>query len=66
MSCAAGNCFFRALGDQLHSSGADHARLRREVIDHVQSHEDAFAAFVEDDEGFETYVDRMRKVRTEQ
>ena len=30
----------------------------------MESHEDEFSPFVEDDEGFEKYMTRMRKVRT--
>lgn len=56
-----GNCLFGALGDQLRGRDADHAQLRREVVDFVQAHPNDFAAFIEDDEPFEDYCQRLRE-----
>ncbi|KAN0065491.1 hypothetical protein ACQY0O_001328 [Thecaphora frezii] len=55
-----GNCLFRALSDQLYGSPAQHARLRQETCDHLASHADRFAAFV-DDRPFDDYVRLMRE-----
>lgn len=44
-------------------SEKDHGKIREEVVQYMESHHDEFAPFVEDDEGFEKYMKRMRKVR---
>ena len=59
----AGNCFFRAICDQLYGRDGDHLQLRRDIVRHVERHPDAFAAFVEDDEPFDAYCTRMQEVR---
>lgn len=56
-----GNCFFRALGDQLQGDENLHVSLRQRVLDFIEQHEEDFAPFVEDDEPFAKYVARMRK-----
>ncbi|KAG2496057.1 hypothetical protein HYH03_005976 [Edaphochlamys debaryana] len=56
-----GNCFFRALGDQLHGDEGVHPQLRHRVVSYMVEHEEDFAPFVEDDESFGTYVARMKK-----
>ena len=43
-------------------SEKEHSRIREEVVQYMESHHDDFAPFVEDDEGFEKYMKRMRKV----
>ncbi|EFJ40092.1 hypothetical protein VOLCADRAFT_100184, partial [Volvox carteri f. nagariensis] len=56
-----GNCFFRALGDQLQGDERQHVQLRQRVVSYMLDHQDDFAPFVEDDERFDSYVARMKK-----
>jgi OTU domain-containing protein 3 len=58
-----GNCFFRAVADQLGKGSAKHADVRADVMQYIVDHKVDFAAFVEDDEDFVSYVARMRRVR---
>ena len=52
-----GNCLFRSLSDRLFDDrGREHDRVREEVCDFLESHEDVFCAFVvldddDDDDG---------------
>mmetsp|Transcript_24894 Transcript_24894/g.64837 ORF Transcript_24894/g.64837 Transcript_24894/m.64837 type:complete len:470 (+) Transcript_24894:306-1715(+) len=57
--CAAdGNCFFRAVGQQL---GKEHSLLRKETCDYIEDNEEVFRPFCEDeDESFEEYLKGMR------
>lgn len=59
-----GNCFFHAMADQLGllEAGA-HAVVREKVCAYIAAHKDDYVAFVEDDEDFDSYVNRMRRVR---
>jgi OTU domain-containing protein 3 len=56
---ADGNCFFRALADQKYGDESRHGELRRDVVEHVREREESYAPFVEDDESFEEYCERM-------
>lgn len=58
-----GNCFFRAVADQLHGDASRHPEIRRQVVQHMRDNEDLYAPFVEFDEAFETYAERMARVR---
>ncbi|GAB4817133.1 hypothetical protein N2152v2_004179 [Parachlorella kessleri] len=58
---ADGNCFFRALSDQLHGNEASHGQLRAKVMAHVEANSEQYEPFVEDDEPFAKYLARMRK-----
>lgn len=58
-----GNCFFRAIADQLDGNGGCHADCREAVVEHMKANPESFAPFVEDDEGFDKYIARMRRVR---
>jgi OTU-like cysteine protease len=40
----------------------DHGKIREQVVQYMEKHRDEFAPFVEDDEGFEKYLTRMRRV----
>jgi len=57
-----GNCFFRSVADQICGRPEQHARFRQEIMDFVEEHEDDFKWFIEDDEEFEDYIARMRKL----
>jgi len=59
---ADGNCMFRSLSFLLHGwADEDHLQMRTEVCQHMEDNKDFFAPFVEDDEGFDAYLGRMRK-----
>lgn len=58
---ADGNCFFRALADQRYGDEARHAEVRAAVVARVAARRDDFAPFVEDDEDFDAYVERMAR-----
>jgi len=58
---ADGNCFFRAACDQLDGPGGDHAALRAQLVAHMQLESDSYAPFVEDDESFDKYCERMAR-----
>ena len=58
---ADGNCFFRALADQRYGDESRHAEVRRRVVARVEARREAFAPFVEDDETFDEYVERMAR-----
>ncbi len=57
-----GNCFFRAVADQL-GPPADHAALRARTVAFMQAHRADFEPYLEDDEKFEHYCERMARVR---
>ena len=71
---ADGNCFFRSLADQLSSKSSwipedldrengeiTHAALRKFILGYVKKNRDMFEPFVEDDENFDDYFNRMKK-----
>jgi OTU-like cysteine protease len=58
-----GNCFFRAIADQLGKPADEHHKVRGAVVDSIAEHKDEYAAFIEDDEDFDAYISRMRRVR---
>ena len=59
---ADGNCLFRTLSFLLHGwVGEDHSDMRAKICDFISDNQDDFAPFVEDDEGFDSYLKRMRK-----
>ena len=64
---ADGNCFFHALGDQLYGQSTTPNQatdLRKTVVDYIRNNRDSFDPFIEDDEPFEDYVNRMGEVGT--
>lgn len=58
---ADGNCLFRALSHQLFGEEGEHAAVRREICQHMSAHSDWYQLFVEDDEPWPRYLDRMEK-----
>lgn len=56
-----GNCFFRALSDQLHGRESDHKAIRDAICNYMKINEEEFKLFVEDDEPWDEYLGRMRK-----
>ena len=56
-----GNCFFRAISDQLDGNQHNHASYRARVCCHMEEMRDFYAPFIEDeDETFDEYMTRMR------
>ena len=66
---ADGNCFFRSvfdqLSDQLDSTDdmgiRDHDSMRKEIVQYIKEKQEYFSCFVEDDEAFDDYIERMAK-----
>lgn len=62
---ADGNCLFRSLYDQLEcledtrGEVEDHVDLRKKIVQEISAGEEFFKFFIEDDESFEDYVERM-------
>ena len=56
-----GNCFFRAIADQLVGDEEHHLLYRKRAVDHMSKNEQLYKFFVEDDEPFADYVKRMRQ-----
>lgn len=48
-------------GDQLYGKGARHKEVRETVCAHMEERREFYECFVEDDEGFDKYVRRMRR-----
>ncbi|KAE8908276.1 hypothetical protein PF010_g9532 [Phytophthora fragariae] len=57
---ADGNCLFRALGDQLYGDQHRHEEVRGKLVDYLEQHRDDFEPFMEDEEKFDRYCERMR------
>ena len=58
---ADGNCFYRAVMDQLEGPRGDYRAIRAQIVDHIEANKRAFEPFVEDDEPFERYCAKMRR-----
>ncbi|KAK9788141.1 hypothetical protein WJX73_008434 [Symbiochloris irregularis] len=56
-----GNCFFRAVADQLGNT-ISYVDLRSKVVSFMLQHRADFEPFMEDEEAFDTYCARMAKV----
>ncbi|CAM9337729.1 unnamed protein product [Hapterophycus canaliculatus] len=56
-----GNCLFRSLADQLEGRPQDHSSIRSKVMDHLERNREVFEPYVEDDESFDDYLERMRR-----
>lgn len=48
--------------EALQGDEGNHLDLRQRVVDFIEQHPDDFAPYMEDDEDFESYCRRMRKV----
>lgn len=55
-----GNCFFRAVSDQLYGTEQFHSNLRHRACDYILRNRSRFIDFVEDDQSYEEYVADMR------
>ncbi|OEL32731.1 OTU domain-containing protein 3 [Dichanthelium oligosanthes] len=56
-----GNCFFRAMGDQLEGSEEEHMKYRTMVVEYIVKHREEFEPFIEDEVPFEEYCESMLK-----
>ena len=54
-----GNCFFRSLSHQLEKTESNHAKYRSEICAHMRANGVLYSPFVQDDESFETHLNRM-------
>lgn len=55
-----GNCFFRAVSDQLYGTEQFHYDLRQRACDYIVRNKQLFIDFVNDDQSFDEYVADMR------
>lgn len=55
-----GNCFFRAVSDQLYGTEDYHMKLRERACDYLLLHKEHYRFFVDDEQSFEDYVSEMR------
>uniref|UniRef100_A0A0D9WAY7 OTU domain-containing protein n=1 Tax=Leersia perrieri TaxID=77586 RepID=A0A0D9WAY7_9ORYZ len=58
---ADGNCFFRAIGDQLEGNEEEHMKYREMIVKYIKEHRVDFEPFIEDEVPFEKYCDNMIK-----
>lgn len=60
---ADGNCFFRALSDQLSGSQEGHLVLRQLVMDYIDEHREKFEASIDHHHfcNWEDFMDKMRQ-----
>ncbi|KAI3991134.1 hypothetical protein MKX01_022355 [Papaver californicum] len=56
---ADGNCFFRAIADQLEGNEEEHNKYRLMVVKYIQDHRLEFEPFIEDEVPFVEYCDLM-------
>jgi OTU domain-containing protein 3 len=55
-----GNCLFRSISDQLYSDQSHHLEIRHQVMNYIHDNQEHFQLFIEDDEPFGDYLDRLR------
>ncbi|GAV80931.1 OTU domain-containing protein [Cephalotus follicularis] len=58
---ADGNCFFRALADQLEGDEDEHGKYRSMVVQYIAKKREMFEPFIEDDVPFDEYCQSMEK-----
>ncbi|WJX95174.1 ubiquitinyl hydrolase 1 [Trifolium repens] len=56
---ADGNCFFRALADQLEGNEEEHRKYRSMVVKHILDNRETFEPFIEDEVPFDEYCQTM-------
>ena len=54
-----GNCLFRSVSDQMDNTEKNHKLYREICIDYMKKNQDEFAPFIEDDETYDKYLERM-------
>ncbi|KAJ4714837.1 OTU domain-containing protein 3 [Melia azedarach] len=58
---ADGNCFFRALADQLEGNEEHHQKYRSMVVQYIEKNRETFEPFIEDDVPFNEYCQSMEE-----
>ncbi|KAJ0457706.1 putative ubiquitinyl hydrolase 1 [Helianthus annuus] len=58
---ADGNCFFRALADQLEGDEDVHVKYRKMVVQYIMKNRESFEPFIEDEVPFDEYCQSMEK-----
>ncbi|XVF17652.1 hypothetical protein REPUB_Repub10bG0141500 [Reevesia pubescens] len=58
---ADGNCFFRALADQLEGDEEEHGKYRSMVVQYIVKNREMFEPFIEDEVPFDEYCQSMEK-----
>ncbi|KAH1202610.1 OTU domain-containing protein 3 [Glycine max] len=56
---ADGNCFFRAVADQLEGNEEEHGKYRSMVVKHILDNREMFEPFIEDEVPFDEYCQSM-------
>ncbi|XP_074377737.1 OVARIAN TUMOR DOMAIN-containing deubiquitinating enzyme 7 isoform X3 [Apium graveolens] len=56
---ADGNCFFRALADQLEGNEDEHMKYRKMVVDFIRNNQETYEPFMEDQVPFDEYCQSM-------
>lgn len=56
---ADGNCFFRAVADQLEGNEEEHQKYRSMVVQYIVKNRETFEPFIEDDVPFDEYCQSM-------
>jgi len=56
-----GNCFFRAIADQLYGSEFRHNKLRKDVVDHLKANKEEYRLFMENDIKIDKYIRLMSR-----
>lgn len=56
---ADGNCFFRALADQLEGNEDEHMKYRKMVVDFIRNNQETYEPFIEDQVPFDEYCQSM-------
>ena len=56
-----GNCLFRAVSEQIEGNENNFIEYREKCINYMKENKDNFAPFIEDDEPFDKYIERMSK-----
>ncbi|OQR88344.1 hypothetical protein ACHHYP_06868 [Achlya hypogyna] len=56
---ADGNCLFRTLSDQLYGDQTHFAEVRGSIVEYIKSHQEDLEPFMEDEEAFDHYCNRM-------
>jgi OTU domain-containing protein 3 len=56
---ADGNCFYRALADQVQGKEEAHGKYRHLAVDYIKDHQEEFQPFVADEVPFDEYCKTM-------
>ena len=54
-----GNCLFRSVSDQMNNNQQNYKLYRDICVDYMSKNKDEFAPFIEDDETYDKYLERM-------